>query len=467
MTRLILLIFLAGVAWLIRRDTARRTGVSGAVWIPTLWVGILASRPLSSWIGIGGGEGGDDYSIEGSPTDRYFFIVMIFSAIMVLSRRRLNWPRLIASNWAIVIFYAFFFVSVLWADSSIVSFKRWFKDLGNIFVALVILTELNPLQAFRAVFVRCAYLLIPLSIIFIRYFPDLGRRYNIHSGEMEATGVTFQKNSLGALVMVCGMIIIWDWFEREKVRKKGSESWIEKYLPLIIFAMGGWLLLISDSKTSILCLGVGTLIIAGTRLPFVRKYVGSLGRYALVFIIVGFLLDSMFGIKEWILASMGRDMTFTGRTDVWRVLLDLNTDPLFGTGFCSFWSDMSYRSQLPYWVAYSAHNGYLETYLDGGYLGVTFLAIMLIAVAGKINRQLSVAGNYAVVRFAVLLVTILGDFSESHFIRMSPLWFIFLLSALDVPLPDTVPSAQSRTEELPGEPAAYETSKLNPKGAQT
>ena len=103
-----------------------------------------------------------------------------------------------------------------WAEASGVSFKRWFKDFGNIVVALVILTEVDPPRALRAVFLRCAYLLLPLSIVYIRYFPDLGRRYNIHSGDMEAIGVTFQKNSLGALVLICSLVIIWEWIEHSK-----------------------------------------------------------------------------------------------------------------------------------------------------------------------------------------------------------------------------------------------------------
>ena len=199
--------------------------------------------------------------------------------------------------------------------------------------------------------------------------------------------------------------------------------------------------------------GLGGIIIAGTRLPFVRRYVGSMGRYAVVGIMVGYALDSMFGIKEFILESMGRDATFTGRTDVWRVLLDLHTDPIIGTGFCSFWSDEFYRSKLPNWVAFSAHNGYLEAYIDGGMIGVTLLVFMLLGVGGKINRQLSLMGSYAVVRFAVLLVTIIGDFSESHFARMGPLWFMFLLCALNAPrsavtmtIPATIPSVP---ESLP------------------
>ena len=434
MNRLILLVYLVWVIWLIRRDVARRDGISGAIWLPTVWVGILASRPRSAWVGVDQEYGAPvyEYSLEGSPIDRYFFLVIILSSLWVISRRKINWGQFITANWPLGLFYLYLFISVTWAESSIVSFKRGFKDIGNIWVALVILTEVNPWQAVRAVFVRCAYLLIPLSVIFIRYFPDLGRRYSIHSGMMEATGVTFQKNSLGAMVMICGVMIIWDWFERrEQLGKK--ESWIEKYLPIGIILMGISLLITSDSKTSMLCLGIGGTIVAGTRIPFVRSYVGSLGRYAVVGILVLYLIDSQFGLKEFILDSLGRDATFTGRTDVWRVLLDLNTDPLIGTGFCSFWSDEFYRSQLPNWVAFSAHNGYLETYIDGGMIGVGVLAIMLLGTAANINRGLALKDHFAIVRFAFLLMTIIGNFSESHYGRIGPVWFVFLMCAIELP----------------------------------
>src|SRR5438034_7531770 len=171
MGRLILIAFLIFAFWLIRRDTARRAGISGALWIPTLWVGILASRPLSAWVGFGGGTD----TLEGSPLDRLFFFGFIFAAFIIVSRRQINWSDVFSRNWPVFLFYAYLLITVLWAESSVVSFKRWFKDFGNIIVLLVILTEVNPQEAFRAIFVRCAYVLLPLSLIFFRCFPFLVR----------------------------------------------------------------------------------------------------------------------------------------------------------------------------------------------------------------------------------------------------------------------------------------------------
>jgi exopolysaccharide production protein ExoQ len=432
MARLIALATWAGAIWLIRRDTAQRPGISPALWIPTLWIGILLSRPISAWLGLGGSGGGAD-SMEGSPFDALFYFLLIIAAAVVLNKRQVNWCEIISTNWPVFLFYGYLLVTVLWAESPSVSFKRWFKDFGNIVVALVILTEANPQQALRAVVLRCAYIFIPLSVVFVRYFPELGRRYATHSGNMEATGVTFQKNSLGVLIVICSLVIILDWIERSQA-KVPLHTWIDRwlrYLPIIYLSIGAYLLRLCDSKTSIAALILGGLVLISVKMPFIRQRIGAVGGMTIAGIVAFWTLDWFFGIKESVVGSMGRDMTFTGRTDVWRELLKLNTDPIVGTGFCSFWSDNYYLSKLPDWIAFSAHNGYLETYIDGGMIAVSLLVLMLLVVGLRLNKTLAGGDNYALFCFSILLVTIVANFSESHFGRMSPLGFLFLLVAVD------------------------------------
>src|SRR5579885_3435277 len=104
--RIALYACLAFVAWFVYRDTKARNGVSVAVWIPTLWLGIIASRPLSTWLG-GGFNGDFESSLEGSPVDALFDFAMILGAIVVLARRRLNGAELVSRNWAIFLFYGY------------------------------------------------------------------------------------------------------------------------------------------------------------------------------------------------------------------------------------------------------------------------------------------------------------------------------------------------------------------------
>ena len=424
MSQLVMLFSLFCFWRLIKKDIADRDGVSTAIWIPTLWVGILLSRPVSLWLNFGGG----DDSLEGSPVDRLFYFGTILAALVVLQRRKISWPQIISQNWPIMLFYGFFLLSIVWAPSPFVAFKRWFKDFGNVSIALVILTEVNPLQAFRAVFVRCSYVLMPLSVVFVRYFPDLGRRYS-RSGGLEITGVTTQKNALGVLVLVCGLVLIWDWLERTKPGS-AARGRLERFLPALFFLIGVYLLHLCNSMTATLSLIFGAAILMTSRIPFARQRIGTIGFLVLGAIIAFFALDSLFHVKDAFLQMVGRDPTLTGRTEVWDRLLSLHTDPIFGDGFCSFWSDKRYLSQLPYWIGASAHNGYLEVYLDGGFLGLFFLGIVLLATGYRVSRHLPDGSNYALIRFAVFVAIIIEDVSESNWGRMSSLGFIFLLTAI-------------------------------------
>jgi exopolysaccharide production protein ExoQ len=440
--RLVLFSFLIFVVWLIRRDTVMRGGVSPSVWIPTLWLGILVSRPLSAWFGVSGIRSDVESATAGNPIDMLGFMGLIAAAMIVLSKRQLNWGELIQRNWPIFLFYGYLLLSVVWANNPFVSFKRWFKEFGNILVALVILTEANPVQALRVVFVRCAYVLIPLSEIFIRYFPDLGRVYNIHSGEMMAVGVTFQKNSLGAMVLVCSLILLWDFFQlwQEGHRKKLASQRFDYLVRVIVLVLGVYLLKLCDSKTSMLCLVLSMGILFASRSRLLRRRLSLMATLGVLGILAFLILDQIFGIKEALVSSLGRDMTFTGRTEVWEILLNVGTNPIIGTGFCSFWDDLKFQSQLPYFVAFSAHNGYLEIYLAGGMVGICLLALMLLATWWRIHKALGQGGDFAVLRFAVLVTVLIANFSESNFAVMSPVGFLFLIAALAIPIP--VPSPQ-------------------------
>lgn len=425
---LALLIFLFVAVWLIKRDSSRRNGISTALWIPTFWVAILLSRPLSMWLGFGGGTD----SLEGSPLDRLVHLFTIGFSLTLLSRRRIDWGVILKGNWPIFLYYGFFLISVIWAEPSLPSFKRWFKDLGMVFISLVILTEKNPMEAIRVVFARCAYILFPLSVIFIRWIPELGRFYNVHGGQGEITGVTTQKNSLGITAMICGLVFLWDWLEHRRtvaisMRKGKSEG----VILLATMSIGMYLLYVSQSKTSLICFLVSAVLITASYIKVFNAVMKRAGNYVLLGVVSFYLLDASFDLTEKVLGMLGRDASFTGRTDVWKVILSLDTNSMIGTGFCNFWSNEFYQSQLPNWVAKSCHNGYLEVYIDGGWLGIGVLTILLIGTWLKIGNHLKTGDHYAVVRLAVFLAIAIGSFSESHFGRLGPLWFLFLLTALD------------------------------------
>lgn len=419
--------------WLIVRDVRRRPSVSKAIWIPILLLLILESRPLSLWLAGGLPAGaGTDY-MEGSPADRAFYLALIGSAFAVTLARGVNWGEVIRTNPGIFLFYGYLGLSVIWSDYTFVSFKRWFKDFGSIAIILVLLSEKNPLEAIRALYVRCAYLLIPLSVVFIKYYPELGRAYTA-GGQPMSTGVTMQKNSLGELVLISGLFLVWDYLE---ARPRGGRRWSQiPWDRVLIMLMGLWLLRVSDSKTSMVCLLVGVGLLVRPQ-KFASAGINRLILIAALVMPLLVLVSSQFpALFTPVVQLLGRDLTFTGRTDIWQAMLRQPTNPLIGEGFYSFYlGDGAQQASEDLGVPQlmnTAHNGYLDTYLDGGMLGVTLLVLVLLGVGAALSNSMG-PERYQRLRFAFLVVSIFYNISESMFGRLTPVWFTTVLVLTNLP----------------------------------
>jgi len=96
----------------------------------------------------------------------------------------------------------------------------------------------------------------------------------------------------------------------------------------------------------------------------------------------------------------------------------------------SLWDDPFFRNQLPYWVAGSAHNGYIEIYLMGGWVAISLLGFVLVWAAVRINASLRSGDNLSLMRFAILMMALIMNFSESNFACMTPMGLLLWLAAI-------------------------------------
>ena len=149
------------------------------------------------------------------------------------------------------------------------------------------------------------------------------------------------------------------------------------------------------------------------------------------------VLEAFFGVVEPLVGMLGRDMTFTGRMRMWTLVKNSGVDHLIGEGYYSFWS--SAKAQAIWDVlgpVTSAHNGYLDTYVDGGTIGLCLLTIFLLAAARRIAAGVSLDLRFGVLRFAFLVIAIVHNLTESTFVRLTLLWFSLLLVAIELRRPD-------------------------------
>ncbi len=423
-----LILCLLFIVFLLVRDSRRRSSGSAALWIPTLLLLIIGSRPVSLWIGGGSIYGVISNEAERSPLDQIFYFSVLGSSFVIATLRHVKWSKLFASNLPLMMFYGFFALSIFWSGDPMGSSKRLFKDFGELFVIAVIFSEKNPLEAVRIVYVRCACVLFPLSVVFIRWFP-MGRSFTVE-GEPMYGGVTAQKNTLGEIVLVFGLFLIWDYLETRPAR------WQWRRFPwdyLLLLGMGFWLLHMCQSKTSLMCLLMGTaLVVRGGWLAsrMVSRIV-LLGALSLPYLM--FFAQRFNSVIAPIVQAMGRDMTFTGRTDIWQHITSTTVNPLIGAGYWNFWGGRGLEiSRAMETTVPNAHCGYVDIYLDGGIIGLILLFYLLVAYGRRLMKNLN-ADRFQRVRFAMLIVIIIYNLSESMYARLSPIWFTTLLVLVDFP----------------------------------
>jgi exopolysaccharide production protein ExoQ len=418
---LALFITLLFIPWLLFRDLRRRPALSNLLWIPTCFVLILGSRPLSYWL----------YGVSTSPVNEAFYVLFLGVCFWIATSRGVKWGRLLARNLPLVLIYAYFALSVFWSGDPSGSAKRVIKDFGLLFVISAILSETDGLEALRAVFFRCAAVLFPLSLLFDRYFPNISRQYTVE-GEILLTGVTTQKNTLGEIVFVFSIFILWDLMERHETGKRFLTRKTTDHILLLV--IGVLLLYQCQSKTSLLCLLIGGALSVRPRWLSSRmsSRIVFYGIIASPFLL--FFTQEFGEIIRPIVQAMGRDMTFTGRAEIWAHIHLRTVNPIVGSGFWNFWGGPGgqaivdeMKTPIP-----NAHNGYIDIYLDGGIVGLGLLLLLLVRYGRRIINHSRKSG-FQNVRFAILSTAIIYNLSESSFFRVGLLWFTTLTILVGLP----------------------------------
>ena len=433
-SQLAALLYVGLVLWLFRRDARERPNVTGALWIPCLWLGISGSRFVSQWLAIFGLHLGGVSVEEGSPLDALVFFGLIGSGLYVLNQRRVNLAEFVRHNQWVAIYLAYCLVAILWSDFPFVAFKRWTKLFGQPVMVLIVLTEPDPLEAVTRLLKRVGYAWILISILFIKYFPDLGRGFSSWTGQPENHGICVDgKNALGFDCMLMGVFFFWQ-FLRTWPRERSKERRNELILCATFFAADFWLLHMSQSSTSLVCLLVAMTVIFFTGVRFVN--VRRFGFYLLALAVLAAAADALFGLHDLVIKELGKDPTLTGRTDVWHVLLHQDINPVLGAGFESFWLGErvdKINAQFIGTVFNEAHNGYLETYLNLGCLGLALTFALVAATFVKSCRALVHDFDFGRFRLAYLVAFLIYNWTEAAFRTHTPPFFIFFLAGIEYP----------------------------------
>ncbi|HEY7302955.1 MAG TPA: O-antigen ligase family protein [Bryobacteraceae bacterium] len=384
--------------------------------------------------------------------DRTVFTALLILGSIVLVNRWQIVIKTLQRSWPLAFFLLYCLVSIAWSDFPDIAFKRFIRELGNWVMILVLWTDPQPLAALTTLMARTSYLLIPLSVLFVKYY-TIGRDYGFWVGETMYIGVTEDKNTLGMICVLFGVTSLWRLLnlvakDGHNTHNRGRHLTVQcTILALVVF-----LLVKADSVTSISCAVLLTFVLVSLRCRMFarRRFLVHL----LVLVIIAIPLLALFiAPSPDAFQAVGRTATLTDRTVIWAWVIKLVPNEWLGAGYSSFWLgerlNIMISNVTHTWVPNQAHNGYLEVFINLGWVGVGLLGLLILWGYFTIIAAWRQKRPASDLMLAYFLYGLISNISEASFFRnLVPAWLFFLI-AITMP---TVKRGQSYLPVIPCKP---------------
>jgi exopolysaccharide production protein ExoQ len=358
--------------------------------------------------------------METRQENRIFWPSMAAISLVLVVQNRSRFGRLPPHIICLLAYLAFAGTSVLWAfrpELSLIRFVQQVMILTSI--VLPAMLAVRTADMMRALFLCFAFGSI-LNVFFVFGSPP-------HFGKYASAGYQgyfLGKNLLGQFAAIALLLALHEMLY----------PGFRRALGIIVVVVASLLLYLSNSKTALgfaflapLLAGV-TLIIAKTMRTSPAIVVLSIMGFCVFSCVV--TATSIYDLSQLLF----NDRTLTGRTFIWDfALYEIRRSPLLGWGYQSFWlvgSDAPSIVDAIGWVKSmpEAHNGYLDTMLEMGFVGLALLVIFLIATLHAVGRVADRDPARAWLMLALILFAILNNFLESSWMRAFDLvWVVFAI----------------------------------------
>jgi O-antigen ligase len=347
--------------------------------------------------------------IEGQLANRIFWPAMAASSVVLVMRNRSRIGKLILSPHitCLLAFLAFAGASALWAFKPELSFIRFTQE-AMLLTSIILPTMLAPrtTDVMRGLFL-CFGIGLILNVL-------LG-------GHPRGGGYFLDKNALGKFAAIAFLLAL------HEVLYRG----LRQALGMIVVVIAGIVLYLTNSKTSIHLAYVAAFLAGFTLMT--RKMM-RISPAIVVFIVIMLVVY----FRDQVGWHVFQDPTFSARTIIWDFVFDeIGRRPLLGWGYHSFWlvgPDGPSIVEGSGWVKLmpNAHNGYLDTMLELGPVGLALLVIVIMTTLHAIGRVANRDPARAWVMLSLAIFMIFHNLLESSWMHGSELgWMTFALVAAE------------------------------------
>jgi O-antigen ligase len=436
---------LIGILGLFVCDREPLLRTSRALWIAVLWMLLAGSRTVTEWSAPNAPRHTMQQFVESNPVERNILLALIGIGLIVLAFRGRRTLAVMRMNWPMLLFFGYAAASLVWSDYPDIAFKRWVKALGDLVIVTIVVTDPSPGLAVKRLLARASFVLVPASILVIKYFPAMGHTYGRWDGRRHVIGIAEDKNMLGLTCLVLGIAAVWR--VRQALRERNYRQLAAHGM---IALMVVWLFLKANSMTSMACFAVAVVIIGLTSSPTLRQR--RILVHSTIVALMAFAFAVLFlSVGSSLVESVGRDTTLTGRTALWRQLPGMSPNVLLGAGFESFWLGprITRLWAIFVWEPNEAHNGFLEVFLNLGIVGVLLLALVIFVGYRNAFCLLRNDPDAGSLRVTYVVVGLTYSFTEAGFRMMSPVWISFVLGAMAFPAARAAVATRARAVAPP------------------
>lgn len=355
------------------------------------------------------------------------FLFLFFSSLIIQSKRFDTIFTFIKSEKYLTIFIFLCLASALWSDYSFISIKRSFQLLVMFMVIIEALLFIEPKVLLNQLKIVVSFYLF-FNLYACRFIPAA-----IDPIYGTWRGMEVQKNWLAQNSLYCLLSSI-VFFNLDKTR------YTKIYDAVLLFLS---LLIIYKAHSSTMLIVVVIIAFTGlmfkiesifSKLKIGRSLLGLTFLFILSFSIIFLIFSSE--IFALIPGYFGKDLTLSGRVDIWKFAWDDIEKKMFlGYGFATYWIMGSSRIEIfaSYFEGFmvnEAHNGYLEIILQLGVVGFIFFLFPIIAY---VYRMFKLNSNLAILIF-ISIITL--NYTESVLFKVglgiTTFYFMATYSALSV-----------------------------------
>lgn len=276
-------------------------------------------------------------------------------------------------HWPVLLLPAFCILSFIWSREPVLSMRFGVQLLATVVVTITICRHLSPRQFILTLF-ACLAVAMLASLVVGEVRSDTGARTGIYGSKNAFAGaaLTFTVLAFGVVMMRHATLPL-------------------RALGLASFVVGTFLVLSAQSVSATLFLLptlIALLIVLkahrlGTLLTWSIGILGTLG-----LILAGLTLQAHWiAFSTFVLDATGKDLTLTGRTELWASALSLiEQRPLLGVGYQAFWVQGHADAELLWYMfgiesrnGFNFHNMFLSNAVEVGILGALLQTGLLFA----------------------------------------------------------------------------------------